>query len=138
MIDTRRHIELVPEGEYRRETYSIPLVSATVHDFVGRGIHNPHHRHQLSVWDNARRSGLPNGTPFVDPQGDPTGDRYSYLWTPHANVISAHPALRDNDPVGPALQLGEVVVLTIHGYELGEFEIRANSLRNPHMVRVES
>jgi hypothetical protein len=132
---SRHIINLVPEDKYRRETYGIPLVSETQHDFAGRGIHNRHHRHSLDVWDNIVRPD-PNGSgQMIDPHGQVTSERYSYSFSPHANVISAH---RGAQPVmGSELRLGDVVILQVHGYEIGLFQVRARALHNPHLVRID-
>lgn len=131
---TTHTIALVPADDYRRETYGVLLTSATQHDFTGRGIHNPHHRHTLDVWE-CRPANDGSGS-LRDPRGGNTSEPYAYLFSPHANVISAHPG----KPVamGPALRLGDVVRLTVHGFYLGEIQIRAKSLDNPHGVLVDT
>jgi len=138
---TTYSLDLVPASDYDRASYGILLTSATQHDFTGRGIHNPHHRHTLQVWDNSRR---PNreaegaaGQAYLDPQHQPTDQRYSFRWSPHANVISLHQV--DVLPaVGPTLRLGDVLTLNIHGYVIGEIQCRARSLQNPHGVLVDT
>lgn len=130
-------IDLI-EADANRQSYGILMVSATDHDFTGRGIHNRHHTHTLQVWQNKANPGAEGGARcFMSPHGTPTSDRYSFEWSPNATVI----ALRQIGPrptIGEALQLGDVVDLRVHGYSLGTFQCRARPLHNPHMVKVDT
>lgn len=129
-------VDLV-EADANRKSYGILMVSATDHDFTGRGIHNRHHTHTLQVWENRLEFADGRAACYLDPQGLPSEERYSFLWSPNATVI----ALRQVGPVrtiGQSLALGDVVTLKVHGYDLGDFQCRARSLHNPHMVKVDT
>jgi hypothetical protein len=128
-------VDLVPAGAYWRDAYGILLESETMHDFTGRGIHNPHHRHTLQVWENKPANDGSGLLKSPDGSGN-TSEPYTFLWSPSANVISAHPG----EPVkqGPTLALGDVVTLKVHGYVIGQIQCRARSLHNPHGVLVDT
>jgi hypothetical protein len=138
-MTTGYSIDLAPATDYERASYGIVLVSVTEHDFTGGGIHNRYHPHVLQVWDNSRR---PNTEAqggvgcYLDPQNLPTDERYSFLWSPRATVISAHRGV--NAPRGATLKLQDTAVLNIHGYVIGEIQMRARSLHNPHGVLVDT
>jgi hypothetical protein len=134
---TTTTVNLVPASKYERETYGILLVSETEHDFVGRGIHNRHHGHILQVWENKPLYIGDEAERFYrDPRGGTTPERFSYLWSPQAVVISAHPG--KNVEQGEPLALGDTVTVAVHGYPLGDFTVAARSLHNPHLERIES
>lgn len=126
-------INLTAGNEYRRNNYGILLVSETVHDIVGPRVHNPYSAHRLDVWEN--RPSVAHPGIVVDPRGKQTTEPYTYLLSAQATVISAH---RTAQPVeGPELCLGQVVVLKVHGYSLGHFQIRALPLHDPHLVKID-
>jgi hypothetical protein len=135
-IPKRITVNLVPGEAYYRDAYGIVLKSETEHVFAGRGIHNNGLGHVLQVWDNSVRPSQDGSGQLVDPSGNATSERYSYLWSAQASVIALHPQARD--PRGESLTLGDLVVLQISGYEIGEFQCRARSLHNPHMVKVDT
>lgn len=114
------------------------MTSATQHMFTGPGIHNRNHAHSLDVWEN-RPSKARGADPsvIVDPRGRPTDEPYSFLWSPHANVIALHP-VGDQPVMGEPLALGDLVAVRIHGYVLGVFKVEAQSLSNPHLTPVET
>lgn len=122
-------INLVPAREYDALSYGIVLRSETEHRMEGRGIHNRGSRHVLQVWMNRERDGVRQ-----DPLGRPTSEPLSYLWSPQASVITAHPGLRDSTPQGRSLELGDTVVLEIGGKVFGRFTVEAKPLHNPHLV----
>lgn len=128
-------INLRPDTEDRRDSYGVLLVSETLHDVVGSGVHNPAFPHRIQVWENrpAKYRDAPAGL-IVDPHGKPTEERYSYLTSAESVVISARPYPRD--PQGPTLCIGDVVELAVHGYVIGRFEVTAKSLSNPILVPV--
>lgn len=127
-------LDLVAADDYRRATYGVVLTSATQHDFTGRGIHNRHHRHSLDVWAN--KPADDDSGRLKDPRGGLTDEPYSFLWSPHAIVISAHGGV--NPAMGPTLMLGDVLVLNVHGYVIGEIQCRARAHDNPHGVLVDT
>lgn len=140
---TAKQIELAPATEYRRDTYGVMLTSATVHMFTGTRVHNPHHTHTLDVWDNSVRTIVGEhpdcgadcqGPTYVDPSGQNTTERYSYVFNPNATVLSAHPGTPT--PYGAELSIGDTVELTLHGVVIATIVIAAKSLDNPHGVRV--
>lgn len=134
-MTTGIHIELGPSTDYRRAAYGIVLESVTVHTISGPGVHNRHHAHKIEVWEN-RPSKVAGADPdqLVDPHGQPTEAPYTVITAAQASVISAHPIARD--PYGAALAIGDVVVLTLHGYRIGIYTITAGRLADPHLVPV--
>lgn len=129
-------IHLQPADANSR-SYGILMESTTRHAFGGRGIHNPSFDHRLDVWVNRRRDDYAGqAEAFRDPQGRMTAEPYSYLWKPEAVVIGLNPAPRPERGLG--LALGDVVTLLIHGYSLGDFQIRARRTYDPHMVPVDT
>ena len=129
-------VNLVPGEPYYRDAYGIILKSETEHVFAGRGVHNNGLDHVLQVWDNTVRPAKDGSGQMTDPSGFRTTERYSFLWSAQATVIALHPQARA--PRGESLTLGDLVVLQISGYEIGEFQCRAHSLHNPHLVRVDT
>jgi hypothetical protein len=133
---TTTRVDLLPAGDYRRDQYGVLLVSHTEHDVKGRGVHNPHHPHQIEVWEN--RPGKFRGADpdvLVSPvDNQPTDEQYTVLLSPRAVVISAHPG--EQTPQGATLYLGDVVELAIHGYVIGTYRIDARPHHNPHLTRV--
>lgn len=125
-------INLQPASPYRGETYGVLLESETQHDVTGPGVHNRHHPHRLDVWEHRRRYNDGDEVLWVDPHGNPTKARYSYLLSARPVVIAARPV--DRTPEGPALAIGDVVTLAIHGYELGQFRVTARPLADPVLV----
>lgn len=129
-------VDLEPASEYRRKSYGVLMQSVTEHDFSGPRIHNRHHGHRLDVWENRLEYRDGRERCFLDPNGHGTAERYSYLWSAQATVISARPLKRT--PQGETLRVGDVVTLKIHGYVLGDFQVRALPLHDPHMVKVDT
>jgi len=136
MTEIRSTINLVPGEAYYRDAYGIILTSETEHVFAGRGVHNNGLNHVLQVWDNAARPSQDGSGLLVDPTGKSTAERYSFLWSAQASVISSTPQARA--PRGESLTLGDLVVLQISGFEIGTFQCRAQSLHNPHLVKVDT
>jgi len=129
-------VNLVAEtSTYYRDQYGILLVSETEHVFSGPGIHNQGTPHVLQVWDNTARPAKGLGK-LVSPTGDLTSERYSFLWSPQVTIIAIQP--QESRPRRESLTLGDLVVLEILGFEIGEFQVRARSLHNPHMVKVDT
>ena len=128
-------IDLTRAAEHRREHYGILLTGRTEHRFVGPGIHNPHHRHQLDVWENRPEFADGRAECYLDPKGKPTANRYSFLFSAQASVISATPVAVPD--VGEDLSLGEPVQLTIEGFSIGWFQIKAERYHDPHLVPVD-
>lgn len=127
----------VRAGEsYRNATYGIVLQSVTEHVFDGRGIHNRHFRHLLQVWDNIDRE-QEDGT-YMDPMLEPTTERYSYMWSAQAGVISSAPIM--SRALGESLHLGDSVELRLEdsGYVIGTFKIHAKPHHDPHMVKYDA
>lgn len=118
-------IDLIPTGDYRRNTYGVILQSKTVHQITGRGVHNRHFDHRLDVWMNA------NG---IDPKGKPTTEDLSFLWSAQPSVISTQRLAGPEQ--GEVLALEEVVVLRIGERELGRYRITHQMHHDPHMVKV--
>ncbi len=98
---------------------------------TGAGLHNRHSDHVVKVWQNRERDGQ-----LIDPHGRPTTDSHSVTTSAQATVITAHPALRNQQPVGPALAVGQLVRLTVNGYPLGTYRIEAGRLSDPVLVKV--
>lgn len=132
-------INLDPADAYRRENYGVLLTSQTTHRFTGRGIHNPSFSHCLDVWTNKVHPDpelRSSAKPYRDPHGHSTDQGFSFLWSAQASVISLSPIARA--PEGVTLQLGVVVTPLVHGYPLGDFQIRARRGYDPHLVQVDT
>lgn len=130
-------LSLVAADQYRRDNYGVLLTSELQVRFVGRGIHNPHHLHSLDVWSNkVRQDYSGQAEAYKDPMGHLTADRESFLFSPHANVISSRPG-KPAEVAPEAFEIGDVVVLDVHGYPIGAFEVEARRGYNPHLVRVD-
>lgn len=130
-------IDLRREGDYRRDTYGVLLTSKTRHRVTGRGVHNPHHDHTLDVWENKMRDDYEGqAEAYKDPRGGTTERRYSFLLSPHANVISARP-LPEETTLGDPIEMGGVVQVSIEGFGIGWFQVMAKPLQNPHLIPVD-
>lgn len=128
-------INLGPEASSRREAYGVLLTSETRHTVTsgaGKRVHNPHHPHRLDVWEN--RVEVPGSGVFTDPSNRPTSERYSYLLSPLAVVISA--SHQSRAPEGPTIAIGDRVELKVHGYSLGLFRVDARPLHDPHLTPI--
>lgn len=121
-------INLQPAEAYRAEHYGVLMESTSRHIVTGPRVHNPSFPHRVDVWENR------NGT---TPMGKPTTAPYSYYLTAQPVAIVANPAMRDATPEGETLRVGDHVRLAVHGYVLGEFLIRAESLSDPVLIPVE-
>ena len=127
-------IRLAAAPVYRSEHYGVIYESITQHDVTGPGVHNRHHPHRVDVWENRldRRDREHGGTgQIVDPHGNVTTDRFSFLLSPQAVMITAH-RRDDVAPQGETLRIGSLVRLP--GF--GVFRIAARPLHNPHLERV--
>lgn len=126
-----RTIELKPADSYSTEHYGILFESVARYPMTGAGLHNRHHDHIVKLWENRERDGQ-----LIDPHGRPTTDSHSVTTSAQAIVITAHPAMRNEQPRGEALAIGEVVQLTVNGYPIGEYRIEAGRLSDPDLVKV--
>lgn len=131
------NIDLRRESDYRRDTYGVLLTSKTRHRVTGRGVHNPHHDHTLDVWENKMRDDYAGqAEAYKDPRGGFTEARYSFLLSPHANVIALNP-IDDGLEQGDDIALRDIVQVTIEGFSIGWFQVFAKPLQNPHLVPVD-
>lgn len=129
-------IDLTREQDYRRDNYGVLLTSKSRYDVVGKGVHNPHHRHSIDVWENQMRDDYEGqAEAYKDPMGRPTVDRYSFLLSPHASVISDRPT--DRAPDGGAIEMGGLVQLKIEGFGIGWFQVMHRPSHDPHLVPVD-
>lgn len=133
-MSTIHEINLIPTDAYRRDTYGVILESESRHTVTGRGVHNPGYDHRIDVWEN--RPARDGSGGLVDPHGKRTEDTYSYLLKACATVITARREVRP--PQGPTLKIGDVVRLKISGYSIGEYQIRAKMLHDPHLTLVDT
>lgn len=131
---TTHRINLRPDADDRRDSYGVLLVSEQVHRVTGRGVHNPHHNHEIQVWEN-RPSKARGADPDVKvtPYGDPTEEDYTFTTSAQATVISAH-RLGNERTEGDTLAIGDVLELAVNGYVLGRFVLTAKSLHDPILV----
>ena len=130
-------IDLRREGDYRRDNYGVLLTSKTRHRVTGRGVHKPHHDHTLDVWENKMRDDYEGqAEAYKDPRGGFTEHRYSFLLSPHANVIALNP-IDDGLTEGETITLGEIVQVSIEGFGIGWFQVFARPLHDPHLVPVD-
>lgn len=130
-------IDLGPEASSRREAYGVLLTSETRHTVTsgaGKRVHNPHHPHRLDVWENREHSIGSKTAGYLDPSNRPTSERYSYLLSPLAVVISA--SHQSRVPEGPTIAIGDRVELKVHGYSLGLFRVDARPLHDPHLTPI--
>lgn len=119
-------ITLHPAEPHRAAEYGLLMESDTQHDVVGPYVHNRNHRHSIQVWENR------NGT---DPSGRPATEPYSYRLSAQPTVIDLGQVKRD--PVGPTLNVLDVVQLSIHGFVLGEFLIVSRDYADPILEPVD-
>lgn len=131
-------VDLKDAGDYRRDNYGVLMESVTRHTVTGKGVHNRGYNHRVDIWEN-RPSRARDADPsvIVDPHGNPTAERYSYLLKAEAGVIAAHPYERE--PQGADLAPGDVLTLRIYGYDLGDFQIRVTrAFHDPELVLVDT
>lgn len=131
-------IDLTRESDDRRDSYGVLLTSKEVFSVVGSGVHNPHHDHSVDVWENKIRPDYEGQElAYVDPRGKHTSTSHSFLMAPLPSVIAlqADPTARRR--ASEALSLGDIVRLTVEGFPIGWFQVRARPLDNPYLVPVD-
>jgi hypothetical protein len=131
-------IDLTRESDDRRDSYGILLTSKEVFTMVGSGIHNPHHDHSLDVWENKIRPDYEGQElAYVDPRGKHTDASHSFLFSALATVISNERGARTRRRADRAYSPGDILRLTIEGFPIGWFQVRARPLDNPYLVPVD-
>lgn len=130
-----RVIRMVP-SDYRQESYGIDFVSEV--DIQMTFGQNRNYHHTIQRWDNASDKRyphpIPEGFKYLDPKGSGTNERYSYLASPQAIVISARPLGNERKRASFALNRGDIVAL-VYPDDQGElFSLDAMRLDNPHLV----
>lgn len=117
-------ITLTPAND-RLVSYGVTFQSTTLHQVIGKGVHNPHFNHELRIWKNSGK---------VDPNGRSTDQETSLLLTAQSTTITAW----KEAPLsyGPTLTIGERVVLLYPNGEASVAEVQARHLADPELILV--